>query len=121
MISLLDKGGWVMYVILFSSIIAITIIIERTIYFKLTIDAQITISITDKQGRIIRAFSMAGTQGQNSLVWDGKDDKGHPVNTGLNAYPCTIRAVAGSQSARVVFDMSVLNQGGNGNISTQGP
>ena len=36
MLYLLNKGGWVMYVILFCSITAITIIIERIIYFKLT-------------------------------------------------------------------------------------
>jgi len=42
-----------------------------------------TVNITDKNGDIVKSFSMEnGTKGLTSFTWDGKDNNGNPVADG---------------------------------------
>ena len=61
--------------------------VGTTISFSLTQAGDARLAIYDVQGRLIRTL-MDGWQqvGAQSVVWDGRDDKGAPTPSGIYLY-----------------------------------
>ena len=66
------------------------------ISFDLPLDAHVVIEIFDARGRHVRRLLDAGRPaGRASVVWDGRNDEGRDVGTGIYVY----RIVAGDFTA----------------------
>ena len=67
--------------------------------FNLAEDADsITVEIADREGNVVRTITAgSGSEGENTVVWDGLDDLGHPVADG--GYTFTVLAVDTSGEA----------------------
>ena len=46
----------------------------------------VTLRLFDASGRRLRTFDNAFSPGLNEVVWDGTDDRGHPVGAGVYFY-----------------------------------
>jgi hypothetical protein len=68
---------------------------ETTIRFKMEKAAPAEVIIYNDKGQIVKTFSTIATQGINSVVWDGKDNNGHPVASGVYLF----RLKSGSYSS----------------------
>jgi hypothetical protein len=68
---------------------------ETTIRFKMEKSAPAEVIIYNDKGQIVKTFSTIATQGINSVVWDGKDNNGHPVASGVYLF----RLKSGSYSS----------------------
>lgn len=66
---------------------------NTTISFTLTVEAKVNVRIYDVQGRIIRRLidDKVLLYGENSVLWDGRDDDGRTVPIGI--YICYIEAI----------------------------
>jgi flagellar hook assembly protein FlgD len=81
---------------------------SSTISFSLNKAATVSVSVYDKQGRLVRQWTgLALPAGNGSQVWDGKDADGHDVPPGLDGYRVDIVAAAGVESAQGSVDISV--------------
>jgi len=60
---------------------------STTISFELLKDSDITISVYDVRGRLIRTLlNQSMTQGSKTINWDGKDNTGNSVKGGIYFY-----------------------------------
>ena len=60
---------------------------QTTISYRLPEDAVVELAIYDLRGRRVRMlYSGLRERGERSLVWDGRDDGGHPVSSGIYYY-----------------------------------
>jgi len=60
---------------------------NTTIVFWLPRTAQVTLQVFDLSGRLVRSLVRDNLPpGEQKMVWDGKDDKGHPVSSGMYWY-----------------------------------
>ena len=59
-----------------------------TIYYTISADANVTIRLADVSGMPVRTLisDAARSEGENSQVWDGKDDEGVVVNDDVYTY-----------------------------------
>ncbi len=65
--------------------------------FQLPLEAnELVVGIFDSSGRLVRTMDLGSqSAGSQSLVWDGKDDKGNRVPDGLYAYQVEAKDNAG--------------------------
>lgn len=65
--------------------------------FQLPLDAkEVLVGIFDSSGRLVRTMDLGSqSAGSQSLVWDGKDDKGNAVPDGLYAFQVEAKDNAG--------------------------
>jgi agmatine/peptidylarginine deiminase len=57
---------------------------STTISFSLNQNAQVKLSIINTRGQIVRTLvNESKIAGQHQVVWDGRDDNGHPVASGI--------------------------------------
>jgi len=70
------------------------------IHFAVPEDSPARVTIYSILGRTIRAFSAAGP-GPHCVTWDGRDDAGRPVATGV--YLCRLEAPAHSKTIKIVL------------------
>ena len=57
---------------------------QSAIRVSLDRDGPLTVRVFDPQGRVVRTLANgSASMGSHSLVWDGRDDRGRPVATGL--------------------------------------
>ena len=60
---------------------------ETTIHFQLGEDSEINLTIYNMEGKIIRRlFSGHHRAGNYNISWDGRDEKSHPVTSGVYLY-----------------------------------
>jgi hypothetical protein len=65
---------------------------ETTIIFELESPGNIKINIYNVKGQLIRKLTEEYyTAGKHEIVWDGKDDKGNTVSSGIYFYRFTIK------------------------------
>lgn len=71
-----------------------------TVDWAIASDGQVNLTVYDVRGRLVRElYTGPGTAGTHRLVWDGKDDSGQDVATGV----FFIRATSGgAQDARKI-------------------
>ncbi len=76
--------------------------------YTLNEDAEITISVYDEAGNLVRTLKSGEfqTRGQHVAVWDGKDSVGQPVGDGRYQLEVAAKGTvrAGTQSANVLVD-----------------
>ncbi|MBU1701539.1 MAG: right-handed parallel beta-helix repeat-containing protein [Candidatus Eisenbacteria bacterium] len=74
-----------------------------TLRFDLSISTSVTISIYDLTGRTIRTLAPSAyrSSGPHSLVWDGRDDQGRDIQSGV--YFCRISAGDEQKSRKLVL------------------
>ncbi len=76
--------------------------------YTLNEDAEITISVYDEAGNLVRTLKSGEfqTRGQHVAVWDGKDSVGQPVADGRYQLEVAAKGTvrAGTQSANVLVD-----------------
>lgn len=66
---------------------------STTIEYSLKADSKIEIQILDSLGRLVRTlFNGPSGSGTHRLTWDGRDDSGHPLSSGLYYYQITSAA-----------------------------
>jgi hypothetical protein len=81
---------------------------STTISFTLNKAATVSISVYDKQNRLVRQWTGLSVQaGSGSQVWDGKDSGGQDVPPGLQGYRVEIVATAGAEIAQRTVSISV--------------
>jgi len=68
---------------------------ETTIRFKMEKSAPAEIIIYNEKGQIVNTFRTIATKGINSVVWDGKDNNGNSVTSGVYLF----RLKSGSYSS----------------------
>jgi len=68
---------------------------ETTIRFKMEKSAPAEVIIYNDKGQIVKTVNTIATQGINSVVWDGKDNNGYPVASGVYLF----RLKSGSYSS----------------------
>lgn len=56
---------------------------ETTIRFNMGKSAPVDITIYNNKGQIVKTFNTIAAQGINSIVWNGKDNNGKPVSSGI--------------------------------------
>jgi beta-glucanase (GH16 family) len=71
------------------------------IRFELAQDGPYTLAIHDLGGRRVRSFSGHGRAGLNTVRWDGRDDRGASVGSGV--YRCRVVTAAGVGSGSLVL------------------
>ena len=70
--------------------------------FELPASAAAAIRIYDVSGRLVRKFDRAvANKGINSVLWDGRDERGRNVSSGI--YFCNLEALGAMQSLRMVI------------------
>ena len=58
--------------------------VQSAIRVSLDRDGPLTVRVFDPQGRVVRTLASGpASQGMHSMVWDGRDDRGRAVATGL--------------------------------------
>jgi len=73
-----------------------------TIDFDLAEDAEVRLDIHDVAGRLVRTLLREGrSHGRHSVTWNGLDQGGHRVSSGIYVY--TLRAGAVTESRRMVL------------------
>ncbi|MCK5064975.1 MAG: hypothetical protein KAQ97_06815, partial [Candidatus Fermentibacteraceae bacterium] len=60
-----------------------------TILCTVPVAGQSSIEIYDTAGRMIRRLELEPAEGEQELTWDGQDEGGHPVSSGI--YYCRLR------------------------------
>lgn len=79
--------------------------------FELRAQSDIQVTIFDILGRVVRKITAsAQTAGAHSILWDGRNDAGRRVSSGIYFY--TLRASGESRTKRMI-----LGGGGNGLLS----
>ncbi len=74
---------------------------STTITYALPFEASVGMSIYDMQGRLVRSFpAESRSAGYQSVVWNGRDQSGSPVASGMYIYKVT------ATSARQTFEKS---------------
>lgn len=75
---------------------------ESTISFDLSQNSTVDVGIHDVSGRLVRHFVLGPLgAGPHAVSWDGHDDGGRPLASGL--YPYTVRASGRAVSGRLVL------------------
>lgn len=59
------------------------------IFCAVPVGGQNSIEIYDTAGRMIRRLELEPAAGEQELIWDGRDEGGHPVSSGI--YFCRLR------------------------------
>lgn len=63
---------------------------------------QVSLIISDVRGREVRTLLDAGLDaGPRAVVWDGRDDRGAPVPSGL--YACTLRCAGSTHAEKMIL------------------
>ena len=57
-----------------------------TIDFELAADASVRVAIHDVAGRLLRTLTEHYMTGRRAITWDGRDESGHPVRSGVYLY-----------------------------------
>lgn len=71
------------------------------IRFELAAGGTYEVNLLDASGRRVRTFRGLGRSGINTLQWDGRDDAGQPLASGV--YHVRLDAAGGSSSEKVVL------------------
>ncbi len=75
--------------------------------YTLGVESDVTVTIYDLFGRLVREFKPTGARGLNLAEWDGRNGEGRPVGNG--GYVVQIRAVDGAgHSARAKERLAVV-------------
>ena len=75
---------------------------RTSIVFSLARDSMVGLRVYDLRGRLVRELFHKGLlQGRHSVSWDGLDDAGHTVASGV--YIASVRANGSVASARMVL------------------
>ena len=75
---------------------------QTNIRFNLSVPGQISLAIFNDRGRRIRNLAHATfAEGIHNIVWDGKNDAGHTVNSGVYFY--RLNTAGFSRSARMLL------------------
>lgn len=59
---------------------------RTTLAFELGIGASYQLTIHDAAGRVVRTFEGLGQAGRNAIHWNGRDDQGREVASGVYSY-----------------------------------
>jgi len=59
---------------------------RTTLRFELETGSPYALTIHDAAGRVVRKFAGVGVAGRNRIQWDGRDDAGHAVASGVYSY-----------------------------------
>ena len=68
--------------------------------FALSAPQQVTVSVANEAGTVLRTEAVAGTSGANTWAWDGKDSSGRKLPDG--SYRVAVTGVNGSGAAQAV-------------------
>lgn len=81
---------------------------NTTIFFTLAVESQVTIRIYDVQGRKIRTLidDEELLYGENSVVWDGRDDEGRTVPIGI--YICYLQAINSDSGGKDIKKITIV-------------
>lgn len=71
------------------------------IHYWLGTAGNVSVTIADLEGRLLRTLAASGTAGMNVIPWDARNDSGRDVGPGT--YVATVRADGATASARVVL------------------
>ena len=75
---------------------------ETTIRYRIPVDQEVQLLVFDHLGRLVRTlFHGPSSAGIHSIVWDGRNDRGRLVNSGL--YLIRIRVGEKSQTRKVLL------------------
>lgn len=76
------------------------------VLLTLSAPADITVTVRGAGGRLVRQWTEAGEEGQNSLAWDGRDADGRPLPSGLYQLEVTAQSDEG-EVARAVRTVAI--------------
>ena len=68
--------------------------------FTLSVPQQVTVSVANEAGTVLRTETVSGTSGANTWAWDGKDPSGRKLPDG--SYRVAVTGVNGSGAAQAV-------------------
>ena len=73
------------------------------IWYELALPARVTLGVYDISGRLVRLLVDSGPQdeGVNTIPWDGRDDAGHDVSSGV--YLCRLEAAGKILTGKAVL------------------
>ena len=72
------------------------------IVFDLTDVSQVNLSIVNILGETVRTFkSLYYSRGMNTIIWDGKNDFGHDLSTGI--YFCRLKSENIDNSIKLLY------------------
>jgi flagellar hook assembly protein FlgD len=70
-----------------------------TVRYQLSESAQVAVQIFDASKGLVRTLSVRANAGDNSFVWDGKNDKGTLLTDGVYTFTVVAADDAGNRSA----------------------
>ncbi len=74
---------------------------QTVLRYAVPFDARATLGVYDAAGKLVRTLlDGSTTRGSHGIVWDGADDRGHPVSTGT--YFCRLKSGGLSKASKVI-------------------
>ncbi|MCS6924365.1 MAG: flagellar hook assembly protein FlgD [Candidatus Binatia bacterium] len=83
---------------------------EVELRYRLAADvARVVINITDSEGTLVRTLELgAQTSGEQRVVWDGKDNMGNPLDSGMYTFEVNAFDINGGSVAGTTFLQGVV-------------
>lgn len=81
---------------------------RRCFSFRISEDAQVTVSIFTVAGTRIEELTQFCSQGYNQILWDGLDHDGDPLATGSYIYKISLEALGTSTFSRNTEEFGIL-------------